>query len=82
MEPRKTGHGSSFFLLIRTLTAPLLVTLRGINDDPWKESYVNRSHLVSYSLLRIPRVFATPLTVSSGSERGAKPRGEETRGVE
>lgn len=37
MEPRKTGHGSSFFLLIRTLTAPLLVTLRGINDDPWKE---------------------------------------------
>lgn len=47
-----------------------------------EESYVNRSHLVSYSLLRIPRVFATPLTVSSGSERGAKPRGEETRGVE
>lgn len=30
MEPRKTGHGSSFFLLIRTLTAPLLVTLRGM----------------------------------------------------
>ena len=37
MEPRKTGHGSSFFLLIRTLTAPLLVTRSGINDDPWKE---------------------------------------------